>query len=196
VGQALERGRGEADDLLPALSAGLGIDANALGGYLDTTAVLAAFGRRVRELREERGLSQDALGRFTAAAAISAPVARKAASTAAVACAQLAAVPQRVARAPFFFQAFCRLGNNIYKERSLRAHSEHKSATCAASPMFFPRRHEPSVVKPLLAKVASSVAICDQVRMRRKKRTEGLQNKGLSLVLRVFVGVGQLASMD
>lgn len=31
---------------------------------MDTAAVLAAFGRRVRERREQRGLSQDALGRL------------------------------------------------------------------------------------------------------------------------------------
>ena len=61
---ALEAGRlAPADDLLPALSAVLGTDAAALGGYLDTVAVLAAFGRRLRELRTKSNLTQDALGR-------------------------------------------------------------------------------------------------------------------------------------
>jgi hypothetical protein len=60
--EALEAGRlVPADDLLLALSAGLGIDD--LGGYLDTAACLAAFGRRLRELREKRGPPQDALAR-------------------------------------------------------------------------------------------------------------------------------------
>jgi transcriptional regulator with XRE-family HTH domain len=63
--EALEAGRlVPADDLLLALSDVLGIEADALGSYLDTAAVLAAFGHRVRELREKRGLSQDALGRL------------------------------------------------------------------------------------------------------------------------------------
>jgi transcriptional regulator with XRE-family HTH domain len=62
--EALEAGRlAPADELLHALSAALGTDAAALGGYLDTAAVLAAFGRRLRELRTKSKLTQDALGR-------------------------------------------------------------------------------------------------------------------------------------
>jgi transcriptional regulator with XRE-family HTH domain len=62
--EALEAGRlAPADDLLPALGAALGTDTAALGGYLDTAAVLAAFGRRLRELRTKSNLTQDALGR-------------------------------------------------------------------------------------------------------------------------------------
>jgi transcriptional regulator with XRE-family HTH domain len=45
-----------------ALSTALGADAAALGGYLDTAAVLAEFGRRLRELRMRSDLSQEALG--------------------------------------------------------------------------------------------------------------------------------------
>lgn len=64
--EALEAGRlVPTDDLLLALSAGLSIDADTLGGYMDSAAVPTAFGRRVRELREQRGLSQEALGRLT-----------------------------------------------------------------------------------------------------------------------------------
>lgn len=63
--EALEAGRlTPTDDLLPALAIGLGIDSNALG-YLDVSAVCAAFGRRLRSLRIERGLTQDALARRT-----------------------------------------------------------------------------------------------------------------------------------
>jgi transcriptional regulator with XRE-family HTH domain len=63
--EALEAGRlVPADDFLLALSAGLGIDASALGGYVDTAAILAAFGARLRALREKRDLSQDALARL------------------------------------------------------------------------------------------------------------------------------------
>jgi transcriptional regulator with XRE-family HTH domain len=63
--EALEAGRlVPADDFLLALSAGLGIDASTLGGYMDTAAVLAAFGARLRALREKRDLSQDALARL------------------------------------------------------------------------------------------------------------------------------------
>lgn len=62
--EALEAGRLAPADLLQALSAALGADPAARGGYLDTAAVLAAFGRRVRERREKHGLSQDALGRL------------------------------------------------------------------------------------------------------------------------------------
>jgi DNA-binding XRE family transcriptional regulator len=40
-------------------------DTEALGVYVDSAAVLATFGRRVRELRVWRGLSQDALGRLS-----------------------------------------------------------------------------------------------------------------------------------
>jgi transcriptional regulator with XRE-family HTH domain len=62
--EALEAGRlAPADDLLPALSAALDTDTAALGGYLDTAAVLAAFGHRLRELRTKSNLTQDALGR-------------------------------------------------------------------------------------------------------------------------------------
>jgi transcriptional regulator with XRE-family HTH domain len=62
--EALEAGRlTPADDLLHALSAALCTDAAALGGYWDTAAVLAAFGRRLRELRMKSGLTQEALGR-------------------------------------------------------------------------------------------------------------------------------------
>jgi transcriptional regulator with XRE-family HTH domain len=67
--EALEAGRlAPTGDLLPVLAAGLGIDANVLvssSGYMDTAAVCAAFGRRVRTLREKRGLSQEGLGRLT-----------------------------------------------------------------------------------------------------------------------------------
>jgi transcriptional regulator with XRE-family HTH domain len=64
--EALEAGRlAPTDDLLLALSTGLRIDANAFavhGGPMDTAAVLAAFGRRLRRTREQQGLSRDALG--------------------------------------------------------------------------------------------------------------------------------------
>jgi transcriptional regulator with XRE-family HTH domain len=64
--EAVEAGRlAPAEDFLLALSAGLHIDAEALGVYVDSAAVLATFGRRVRELRVWRGLSQDALGRLS-----------------------------------------------------------------------------------------------------------------------------------
>jgi transcriptional regulator with XRE-family HTH domain len=64
--EALEAGRlAPTGDLLLALATGLRIDADTLGGYVDSVAVLAAFGRRARELREQRGLSQEALGQLT-----------------------------------------------------------------------------------------------------------------------------------
>jgi DNA-binding XRE family transcriptional regulator len=65
--EALEAGRlALADDLLRALTAALDIDANVLsGGFMDTPTVRAAFGRRLRKLREARGLSQEELGRNT-----------------------------------------------------------------------------------------------------------------------------------
>ncbi|HEV3070105.1 MAG TPA: helix-turn-helix transcriptional regulator [Solirubrobacteraceae bacterium] len=52
------------DALLPALATGLGVDPDALG-YLDVSAVCAAFGRRLRDLRTERGLTQAGLARRT-----------------------------------------------------------------------------------------------------------------------------------
>jgi len=61
--EALEAGRlTPAGDFVLALSTGLGIAPDALGGYLDPTAAVAAFGRRLRELRENDGLSKEALG--------------------------------------------------------------------------------------------------------------------------------------
>jgi len=67
--EALEAGRlTPADDLLLGLAAGLGIDPDVLvssAGYLDTSAVCAAFGRRLRDLRTERGISQEDLARRT-----------------------------------------------------------------------------------------------------------------------------------
>ncbi|MHB8532126.1 MAG: helix-turn-helix domain-containing protein [Solirubrobacteraceae bacterium] len=66
--EALEAGRlAPTGDLLPALAAGLAIDAVLVssGGYLDTAAVCAAFGRRLRTPRERRGVSQDALAGMT-----------------------------------------------------------------------------------------------------------------------------------
>jgi transcriptional regulator with XRE-family HTH domain len=57
--EALEAGRlTPAGDFVLALSTGLGIAPDALGGYLDPTAAVAAFGRRLRELRESDGLSR------------------------------------------------------------------------------------------------------------------------------------------
>jgi transcriptional regulator with XRE-family HTH domain len=64
--EALEAGRlAPASDFLLALSIGLGIPPDALGGYLDPAAVVSAFGRRLRELRESGGLSKEALGHLT-----------------------------------------------------------------------------------------------------------------------------------
>jgi transcriptional regulator with XRE-family HTH domain len=61
--EALEAGRRAPGDLPLALGAVLGLDAATLG-YEDTDAILSAFGARLRALRKERGLSQDALGRL------------------------------------------------------------------------------------------------------------------------------------
>src|SRR5271155_2134528 len=61
--EALEAGRlAPTDALLLALTTALRIDANAfaaIGGPMDTAAVLAAFGRRLRRTREQQGLSRD-----------------------------------------------------------------------------------------------------------------------------------------
>lgn len=63
--EALEAGRlTPTDELLHALAAGLGIEQDVLvrrTGYLDTSAACAALGRRLRALRTERRVSQEAL---------------------------------------------------------------------------------------------------------------------------------------
>jgi transcriptional regulator with XRE-family HTH domain len=64
--EALEAGRlAPADGLMLALSIALGIEPDALGGYLHPAAAVAAFGRRLREVRERGGLSREALGALT-----------------------------------------------------------------------------------------------------------------------------------
>ena len=67
--EALEAGRLTPDsDLLLALGEGLGIDPGVLVSSawdLDASAVRAAFGRRLRDLRGEHGLSLDDLARRT-----------------------------------------------------------------------------------------------------------------------------------
>jgi transcriptional regulator with XRE-family HTH domain len=67
--EALEAGRLTPDpDLLLTLGEGLGIDPGALvssAGYLDASAVIVAFGRRLRDLRVEHSLSQDDLAHRT-----------------------------------------------------------------------------------------------------------------------------------
>ncbi len=64
--EALEAGRlAPSSDFMLALSTGLGIEPSALGGYLDPAAAVAAFGRRLREVRESGGLSREALGYLT-----------------------------------------------------------------------------------------------------------------------------------
>jgi transcriptional regulator with XRE-family HTH domain len=66
--EALEAGRlAPAGDLLLALSTGLGIEPSALGGYMDPATAVAAFGRRLREVRESGGISREALGSLTGA---------------------------------------------------------------------------------------------------------------------------------
>jgi transcriptional regulator with XRE-family HTH domain len=68
--EALEAGRLTSPDApsLEALATGLGMESKALvstGHSLDTIGSCVAFGRRVRELRKERGLSQAALGELS-----------------------------------------------------------------------------------------------------------------------------------
>jgi transcriptional regulator with XRE-family HTH domain len=66
--EAIEAGRVDPPyELLGALADGLGVSLSAIvtsaerGGDLDPRAVAVAFGRRLREVRTERGLSQDDL---------------------------------------------------------------------------------------------------------------------------------------